>query len=68
MNAFIGLLVDAARPVLVKVLAERVERVRVDRVAHFAASVQVVVQVVDRVQLRAEDLAAAVQVVQVGAR
>src|ERR1041385_4916414 len=46
---------------------EGLEGLRLDRRAHLAHQLLVVMQVVDRVQARGEDLAAAIQVVQVGA-
>ena len=60
-------LVDAARAVGLELRAEGLEAAGVQRLAHLAHQVQVVVQVVDAGQHRPQHLAAAVQVVQVGA-
>ena len=58
---------DAPRAILGESAPEGVEAAFVERLAHFAHQVHVVVQVVDARQHRAEHLAAAVEVVQVGA-
>ncbi len=60
--------VDSACAVLVKHLHERTEHVVFDRIADFLHQLQVVMQVVDRVQLRAEDLPHTMQMVQIAAR
>ena len=58
---------DSARPVLLELRPELAKAPCVQREAHLAHEVEVVVQVVDAGQHRAQHFAAAVQVVQVGA-
>src|SRR5438445_12789372 len=58
----------AARALRMKVRNECRKLPGIDRRAHLAHQLQVIVQVVDGVQARAQDLAAAVQMVQVSAR
>jgi hypothetical protein len=58
-------LLNSAVPVGVELQAEGMEAVSVDRVADLLHQVQVIVQVVDGVQARTQDLLRAVQVVQV---
>ena len=57
---------NPARPVSLELLPERAKAARVQRLAHFAHQVQVVVQVVHAGQHGAQHFAAAVEVVQIG--
>src|ERR1700737_253302 len=66
-RAAFSALFDAPRPVFCKALAKRVECSGFDGGAHFAHQFQVVVQIVNGIELRAENFTGAMQMMQIAA-
>ena len=60
-------LLDPARPILVKLLAKCLEAMVFDRFTYLLHQLKVIVQVVDRIQLRAKNLPHPMQVMQITA-